>query len=161
MTGNSARCNAAAREGEWRTERAARGRGNVGDSNGRSRAYKHVEWQTARISWVRRGRARVPRTRGRPRGRARRRTPGPVAGRSVRDAESARSAADPAGHRLVNVCRHVGSRESPGTARRTERDANGGVTRVHCGRDSTHLCCTRVIRRRCPRYRRRKRPWDP
>ncbi|KAL0109543.1 hypothetical protein PUN28_014538 [Cardiocondyla obscurior] len=62
--------------------------------------------------------------------RARGRTSGPVSGGGVQDAELTGTAADPAGRGIVNVCRHIGSRESPAarnTYTRTEE-----ATRTVC-----------------------------
>ena len=53
---------------------------------------------------------------------------------------------DPAGDRFVNVCRHLGSRESSRTARKTH------------SKKATYSCYTHEARRQCPHFHRRKQP---
>lgn len=53
---------------------------------------------------------------------------------------------DPAGDRFVNVCRHLGSRESSRTARKTH------------SKEATYSYYRHEARQQCPRFHRRKRP---
>lgn len=53
---------------------------------------------------------------------------------------------DPAGDRFVNVCRHLGSRESSRTARKTH------------SKEATYSCYRHEARQQCPHFHRRKRP---